>query len=145
MIGDVIRPTWDLRQPIAVQMHDQTPPDGWLDTGECHAPRGFHLGQLHHVLQAAFGWLDYHLHEFEPVDSYGDREQIKPPEFVGDRHGLNESMVQLLDFSRAGQIVFVYVYDFGDHWMHRVKFERPLVLEPDRACQVQYWGCRCLT
>ncbi|MDQ6672801.1 MAG: plasmid pRiA4b ORF-3 family protein [Chloroflexota bacterium] len=28
------------------------------------APWTFHLGQLHHVIQAAFGWWDYHLHQF---------------------------------------------------------------------------------
>ena len=27
-------------------------------------PRGFHLGQLHRVIQAAFGWWDCHLHQF---------------------------------------------------------------------------------
>jgi hypothetical protein len=28
-------------------------------------PRAFHLGELHQVIQAAFGWWDYHLHEFQ--------------------------------------------------------------------------------
>jgi hypothetical protein len=40
---------------------------------------GFHLGQLHRVIQAAFGWWDCHLHEFRIGGlSYRDAEFCEP-------------------------------------------------------------------
>jgi hypothetical protein len=94
-------------------------------------PNTFHLGQLHHVIQAAFGWWDYHLHEFQIGGlSFGDIELSSEREFEGDPRTLDEQQVQLLDFSRLHPIRFVYVYDFGDDWVHAVEFERSLVLEP---------------
>jgi hypothetical protein len=94
-------------------------------------PRSFHLGQLHHVIQAAFGWWDYHLHEFQIGGlSFGNVELSSEREFEGDPHTLDERQIQLLDFSRMDPIRFAYVYDFGDHWVHLVEFERLLVLEP---------------
>jgi len=93
-------------------------------------PRTFHLGQLHHVIQAAFGWWDYHLHEFRIGGlSYGDAE-IGAPELEGDARRFDETEVRLLDFSRGEHVGFVYLYDFGDDWEHTVEFERLLVLEP---------------
>ena len=41
-------------------------------------PESITLGNLHHVLQMAFGWGDCHLHEFE-ID--GERFGIPEPEF----------------------------------------------------------------
>ena len=93
-------------------------------------PRTFHLGELHQVVQAAFGWWDYHLHEFQIGGlSFSDPDLVKP-EFEGDPRVYDESEVQLLDFSRGDDINFVYVYDFGDDWHHLVEFEQLLVVEP---------------
>jgi Plasmid pRiA4b ORF-3-like protein len=42
-------------------------------------PLSFHLGQLHRVIQAAFAWWDYHLHEFRIGGlSYCDAEVCEP-------------------------------------------------------------------
>jgi len=93
-------------------------------------PRTFHLGQLHRVIQAAFGWWDYHLHEFRVGGlSYGDAES-GAPEFERDPRRFDETEVRLLDFGRGDGVGFVYRYDFGDHWDHTVELERLLVLDP---------------
>jgi hypothetical protein len=93
-------------------------------------PRTFHLGELHQVIQAAFGWWDYHLHEFQIGGlSFSDPDLVQP-EFEGDPRVYDEREVQLLDFSRGEDINFVYVYDFGDDWHHLVEFEQLLVVEP---------------
>jgi hypothetical protein len=69
-------------------------------------PIGFHLGQLHRVIQAAFGWWDYHLHEFRIGGlSYRDAEVCKP-EFEGDARSFDESAVRLLDFARGEDLRF---------------------------------------
>jgi Plasmid pRiA4b ORF-3-like protein len=93
-------------------------------------PIGFHLGQLHRVIQAAFGWWDYHLHEFRIGGlSYRDAE-VCEPEFEGDARSFDESAVRLLDFDRGEDLRLLYVYDFGDDWEHVVEFERLLALDP---------------
>lgn len=93
-------------------------------------PLSFHLGQLHRVIQAAFGWWDYHLHEFRIGGlSYRDAE-VCEPEFEGDPRSFDESAVRLLDFDRNKDLRFLYVYDFGDHWEHVIEFEQLLAPDP---------------
>jgi hypothetical protein len=94
-------------------------------------PRTFHLGDLHQVIQAAFGWWDYHLHQFMIGGlRYGDIDQIGTPEFEGEPRGFDETEVRLLDFGYSDRVAFVYEYDFGDGWEHIVEFEEKLKLEP---------------
>ncbi|MBW4091282.1 MAG: plasmid pRiA4b ORF-3 family protein [Proteobacteria bacterium] len=93
-------------------------------------PRSFHLGQLHRVIQAAFGWWDCHLHEFLIGGlSYRDAEACEP-EFEDDARSFDESGVRLRDFNLNEGLSFLYVYDFGDNWRHIIEFERLLALEP---------------
>jgi hypothetical protein len=92
-------------------------------------PWRFHLGQLHHVIQAAFGWWDCHLHEFTIGGlRYGDPEQVS--EFEDDARSFDETMVRLRDFGRMPDHSFLYLYDFGDHWQHRISFEKLLAIDP---------------
>ena len=94
-------------------------------------PWRFHLGQLHRVIQAAFGWWDYHLHEFIIGGlRYGDPEQIGEPEFEDDARSFDETAVRLRDFGRVPDQSFLYLYDFGDHWQHRITFERLIAIDP---------------
>lgn len=76
------------------------------------------LAALHRALQAAFGWKDYHLHEFVCGDVvFGD------PETADDTLVVDERAAPLGAFARRGSR-FVYVYDFGDDWEHDVEVER---------------------
>ena len=94
-------------------------------------PWGFHLGQLHRVIQAAFGWWDCHLHEYMIGGlRYGDPEQLGEPEFEGDARAFDETAVRLCDFGRAPNQAFIYVYDFGDNWQHHVALERLIAVDP---------------
>ena len=87
--------------PTAVQMRvtlQEIEPQIWR---RLIVPRTFHLGELHQVIQAAFGWWDYHLHEFQIGGlSFSDPDLVKP-EFEGDPLVYDEREVQLLDFSEA--------------------------------------------
>ncbi len=82
------------------------------------------LENLHHVLQAAFGWWDYHLHEFE-IDGvrYGADD--------GDGWGAppkDETRARLRTVA-SERSVLKYVYDFGDDWEHKVVVEKVLPAE----------------
>ena len=81
-------------------------------------PEDITLFRLHDVLQAAFGWWDCHLHEFEIGGSrYGsdDGEGWDPPE--------DERRARLRNLVGDGSS-FLYVYDFGDNWRHKVVVEK---------------------
>lgn len=82
------------------------------------------LSGLHDVLQAAFGWWDCHLHEFEIRGvRYGvdDGEDWQPPK--------DERRARLRDVLKEVSS-FLYVYDFGDYWRHRVVVEKVFPAEP---------------
>jgi hypothetical protein len=77
-----------------VHIVDISPPVGRT----LELPMELNLAQLHEVLQAAFGWTDSHLHEFEIGGlSYG------APEFdedgLSDRRTFEASEVRLADFA----------------------------------------------
>lgn len=102
------------------------------------------LDILHEYIQAAFGWWNYHLHQFEIEGvRYG------PPEPDGMDFGLemeDESGVWLSDLLAKSKrkARWVYEYDFGDGWRHEILFEGypskeakqkyPLCLEGAKAC-----------
>jgi hypothetical protein len=75
------------------------------------------LKALHTVIQAAMGWLDYHLWEFV-VDErkYGIPDPDRP-------HVKNGATTQLATILVSGMTEFGYVYDFGDNWEHRIVVE----------------------
>lgn len=102
------------------------------------------LGILHHILQVAMGWEDYHVHVFI-IDGteYGD------PRFMsGDMK--SETNVRLKNVVTGPNMKIHYVYDLGDHWEHEVVFEKimpleqgvdyPVCIEGKRACPPEDCG-----
>ena len=82
-------------------------------------PPTLNLAELHHVIQAAFGWLDSHLHQFVIGGlCYGAPELLEQDmAFEEDPQVFEATLVRLCDFdwSYAQPIRFLYVYDFGDN------------------------------
>lgn len=102
--------------------------------------------QLHKVLQAAFSWHDYHLHEFF---IYGNERQdvsfINYPSYskdgykaivnlVSDEEAFdypNESGIEMI-FEKGIKLSeyipqykrLMYVYDFGDNWQHYIEVQK---------------------
>jgi hypothetical protein len=110
------------------------------------------LDHLHEVIQAAFGWWNYHLHEFEIGRSrYGVPD---PDEDWGDPPG-DERRTRLEAIAGVGAS-FRYTYDFGDGWDHQVVVEEvrppttdvavPACVDGRRACPPEdcggTWGYR---
>lgn len=92
-------------------------------------PAAMNLKSLHDVIQAAMGWFNYHLWEFEVGDrAYG------VPDPDGIDWGKRTYKAQSLRLSRlveSGVRAFGYAYDFGDDWHHRVVVEAVETAEPD--------------
>jgi hypothetical protein len=83
------------------------------------------LDHVHEVIQAAFGWWNYHLHEFEVGRTrYGvpdpDEDWGEPPR--DERH------TRLRAIAAEGSS-FRYTYDFGDGWDHKITVEKVLTAD----------------
>lgn len=104
------------------------------------------LSELHHILQAALGWTDSHLHQFEIGGlRYGDVEMLNQDRFEGDAQAFDASEVRLRDFHfhDGDGPSFVYVYDFGDDWRHTVHIEKLLAVKPAPKTATCIDGARC--
>lgn len=110
-------------------------------------PAAISLRQLHDVFQITMGWTNSHLHEFVVGNEHFGRTdpRVDPPE------DLRDDCAFMLDTvaPKAGR-EFVYNYDFGDDWDHRVVIEsiedagvaghRALCLDGARACPPEDCG-----
>lgn len=98
---------------------DNTKPPVWR---RLEVPAHYHLGELHPVLNAAMGWLDYHLHEFRIASrTYGVPDTDFFPEMDNT---LPEELIVIGNLPRIGIKRFHYAYDFGDGWQHTVVIEK---------------------
>jgi hypothetical protein len=86
------------------------------------------LAQLHTVLQAAMGWQDYHLHEFEIG---GKRYGVPDEEFDQPGEVIKDSTVRLSKALPRKGASLLYSYDFGDNWAHSVILEDIVPVEPE--------------
>jgi len=89
------------------------------------------LGELHRVIQIAFGWEDDHLHVFEAKGlRYGD-VVFRPSQGVSDERKTTLAALAPRKGSRLS-----YTYDFGDNWVHDIVVEEtePAEGEPRVVC-----------
>jgi Plasmid pRiA4b ORF-3-like protein len=83
-------------------------------------PETVTLAKLNLILQAAMGWSNSHLHEYEIADK---RYGIPDPDWPTSEPIHDERRVQLKSFIEARVRRFTYLYDFGDHWDHQITVE----------------------
>jgi hypothetical protein len=82
-------------------------------------PLDLTFARLHDVLQITFGWTDSHLHQFEAGEL---RIGVPDPDW-GDENVEDEQVVRL-DRVIPRSKRFIYEYDFGDSWIHRITVEK---------------------
>jgi hypothetical protein len=101
------------------------------------------LADLHHAIQAAMGWYNSHLHQFDIAGQpYGDRRMM---DYVTDEYRMT-----LNKLANSGAKNFGYTYDFGDNWEHVVTIEKvskigsepsgPMCIAGKRACPPEDCG-----
>jgi hypothetical protein len=83
------------------------------------------LLDVHGVLQAAMGWTDSHLHQF---DHDGTRYGVPDREFGEDI--VSERRARVGELLRAVGDRLVYEYDFGDGWEHVIVLEATVEGDP---------------
>ncbi|WP_408842516.1 plasmid pRiA4b ORF-3 family protein [Acidibrevibacterium fodinaquatile] len=118
-----------LTEPNAVQIRvslDDIAPEVWR---RLIVPLQWNLEQFHLVIQAAFNWWNYHLHEFRIGGlRYGDIALLEEGSVEGDSRAFDQREVRFRDFEGPGT-AFAYIYDFGDNWRHTVEIEKLLALD----------------
>ena len=81
------------------------------------------LAELAEVIICAVGWEGYHLHGFRiGTNHYQPKEEDDFGAFL-DLNLLDESKFLLKDVLTEGG-VFLFEYDFGDGWQHKITFEK---------------------
>ncbi len=96
---------------------------------ELDLPLSTTLAALHDIIQVAMRWQDYHLHEFV----VGNRVYGNPDPDCGldERKIYKDKSVWLGTLIDRGIREFLYVYDFGDNWQHRVTLGEVRQGDPD--------------
>jgi hypothetical protein len=96
-------------------------------------PSTFTFYKFHKVIQRAFGWKDYHLHQFIEFERFFHSSiniGIPDPE---DLHHVHDGKKLKLDRVIPQLKKFKYIYDFGDLWEHVVVLEKTEASDLKRA------------
>ncbi|MDR1883649.1 MAG: plasmid pRiA4b ORF-3 family protein [Prevotella sp.] len=109
-----------------IQILGITKPPVWRKIA---VPSSFTFFKFHKVIQAAFGWEDYHMFEFKDKEYRSNICISAPLEddlfdsiFFEDMQD-DASKIKLSEiFTSSGQNL-LYVYDFGDEWVHKITLE----------------------
>lgn len=90
-------------------------------------PHDLNFAQLHEVMQAAFGWADSHLHQFNVGGlTIGAPEAIEDSAYGPRVFEATEVQLKDLTFPYGGDatLTMTYQYDFGDDWQHKLVLRR---------------------
>jgi len=94
-------------------------------------PADIPLDFLDHLIQAAMGWTNSHLHQFiigtGAATRYLGSHEYDLPEFEIE----DETEFSLANLAPAPKNKFQYEYDLGDSWLHEILVEK--ILPPDPA------------
>jgi hypothetical protein len=117
----------------AVQVHislDDIEPRIWR---RLIVPLDTTLADMHPIIQAAMGWKDAHLHEFEVGGlTYGDTWSLSAERTDDEARVYDAQEVRMRDFSREPGVTFAYVYDFS---AEEAILHRRRALLPARGCR----------
>ena len=95
------------------------------------------VARLHQILQVAFGWQDMHLHRFEILGREYGVHREGGVFFDTDAHEVLIGQLKLRRLER-----FTFDYDFGDLWVHDLRIEATLPLDPKLVYPVCVAGRR---
>ncbi|MDR1115805.1 MAG: plasmid pRiA4b ORF-3 family protein [Tannerella sp.] len=106
-----------------IQIEDITKPPVWR---KVLVPETFTFHKFHQVIQAAFGWENAHLYQFSEKE-YGSGEVYGVPTEDEDdwETPVTDSREKKLKdiFIKEGK-KYIYIYDLGDDWVHKITLEK---------------------
>jgi hypothetical protein len=100
---------------LRIELRDTKP----LIWRQLEVPTSITLKALHEIIQAAMGWLEYHLWEFTV-----GRQKFGLPmdQDWGTEPRIDAAKVRLREVLTPRKTTIDYLYDFGDDWEHRLIF-----------------------
>lgn len=106
-------------------------------------PGNITFHKLHKIMQAAFGWQDYHLFDFDFGDmvAHIPDPDYTPGELYGDVKALNAKRTKI-DSLLTERGKCIYTYDFGDVWRHEIVLEKTLPAKEGERYPVCLEGAR---
>jgi hypothetical protein len=117
-----------------IQIEDITKPPVWR---KVLVPETFTFHRFHQVIQAAFGWKDAHLYQFSERE-YGIGQVIGIPTENEDEwdtpvvDSRNKKLKEI--FVKEGK-KYIYIYDLGDDWVHKITLEKMIAENKDRKAK----------
>ena len=131
----------------------ETHPPVWR---RIQVPSTYTFWDLHLAIQDAMGWHDSHLHEFRIQAKTGDTlvfgipSDIEDDPYFSDERTLAGWKHRISKYESVIPSTFVYAYDFGDDWRHKIDFEEikpaeagiiyPRCIKGKRACPPEDCG-----
>ena len=95
-------------------------------------PAHYSFWDLHVAIQDVMGWSDSHLHQFSITDPNAHKEQwmgIPEENNFEDGRTLPGWEYRIEEYlARNDEIT--YLYDFGDSWLHKLKYEGSYEKQP---------------
>ena len=107
-----------------IQIRDIKKPPVWR---RIVIPGNFTFHDLHNTIQSAFGWWDEHLYQFQhyPFDGGWCVKDIDEDDDNWGERPEDARETNVLNFiQHMGLEKIVYVYDFGDSWVHDITVEK---------------------
>lgn len=86
-------------------------------------PAGLSFSQLSIVLNEVMGWCGYHLSAFEFYHLGLRLEEEAEDDSWGD-YDVDSASEAMIEPYMDSEEWFTYLYDFGDHWQHKVTIEK---------------------
>lgn len=82
--------------------------------------------ELHHIIQIAMGWSNYHLFNFKYHDYYLELPCVEDEEYNMGRlfQKVDPRTIRLDEFFISPKTVINYTYDFGDDWKHEISLQK---------------------
>lgn len=130
-----------------IQLKDIKPPIYRI----IEVPEYYTFWDFHVAIQDAMGWSDYHLHTFFMKDpAFKTEVKLGIPLEDYDENLIPEFLVKISQFFTPSNKNAIYIYDFGDEWVHQITLREihpaeknkdyPICIEGKRACPPEDCG-----
>ena len=101
-------------------------------------PSGITFHKFHKVIQAAFDWQDYHLFSFQFPYFLIKEPDMEFQLHEDERHPKRTKIDTVFNQHKT----FIYEYDFGDSWQHKVVVEKIVIVDEEKHTPICIDGAK---